>query len=428
MNLRTIEMDIPKTDKTNVYIVSGLIFVAFVLNFLSEITFGMFRLGVLDEIGSMIILSTGVLTMTTMKRRPVFNMDFLVLFGILTGIYILFYAHNFLSFVYEYYKLFIFLIFIPVLKFYKSQGLKKMLNALFWFFIVVLAVNLVFIALQYGTNNKILGWIGYDELRVSGWERKGRYTGLFDVSTLGSTALLMMLLNVMTNKNKKNFNILMMLGTISVIFSSSKASYVIFILWIIVFFRKYLIKHIIQFALILGLLISVFVIYTYDAIQAKIVQYGYFIEKIGNPNLINLTDVEQRALFWAESLKIAKEQPFGIGFGTFGDTSAKLNPNPYKMHSGRWEAGYVYMSDSTLAHLIAEQGLMMFFYFMVIFFPLFFGVKRKYIQFSVLLLIFYIVQIFFTMGFSSGSWPMIFALVYAIIYYSKKFDDVLAYA
>lgn len=406
------------------FLISGILLFAFSLNFMSEITFGMFRLGVLDEIASVIIVFTGIITVFAMRKATITNMDFILLFCGLSLIYLIFYYNNFLSFVYEYYKLFIFIIFLPVLKFYKTEGLQKFLKILFWFFILVLSVNLVFIFLQYITGNKILAIIGYNELRVSGWERMGRYTGLFDVATLGSTSLLILLLNQMTNRDKISKRILLILTLISIVFSSSKASFVILILWIIIFFKDVLIKNILQIGLALGTLITIFVIYTYDAIEAKIRQYGYFIEKIQNPNLVNLTDVEQRALFWAESIKIFLAHPFGIGFGTFGDASAKLNPEPYKMHSRRWEEGYVFMSDSTLSHLLAEQGLTMFLYFGLLFFPLLFGVRKVALKFSLLLIVFYIVQIIFTMGFSSGSWPIIFAFIYAIIYYSKKFEDV----
>ena len=415
---------IESKENTNLYFISGVLLFAFSLNFLSEITLGIFRLGVLDEIASVIIVFTGILILFSLKKSKITNMDFVLLFSILSLIYLIFYYNNFLSFIYEYYKLFIFMIFLPVLKFYKAEGLQKFLKVLFWFFIVVLSVNLVFIILQYVTSNKILALLQYNELRVSGWERLGRYTGLFDVATLGSTSLLIMLLNEMTNKDKVSRRILLALTLVSIVFSSSKASYVILILWILIYFKDVLIKNILQISLVLGTLITLFVIYTYDAIEAKIRQYGFFIEKIQNPNLINLTDVEQRALFWAESLKIFLANPFGLGFGTFGDTSAKLNPKPYKMHSRRWEEGYVFMSDSTLSHLLAEQGVTMFLYFGVLFFPLIFGAKRVALKFSVLLILFYGVQIVFTMGFSSGSWPIVFAFIYGIIYYSKKFEDV----
>lgn len=411
-------------ENSSYYLISGILLFAFSLNFMSEITHGIFGLGVLDEIGSIIILFTGVLILFSMKRATIVNMDFMVLFIALSLIYVVFYYNNFLSFVYEYYKLFIFLIFLPVLKFFKTDGLLKFLKILYWFFIVVLSINLIFIVLQYATSNKILAIMQYNELRVSGWERVGRYTGLFDVATLGSTSLLIMLLNEMGNRDKWSYRILFALTLISVVFSSSKASYVIIILWLIIYFKDTLIRNFVQISLALIGLIGVFVIYTYDAIQAKIIQYGYFLDKIQNPNLINLTDVEKRALFWAESLKIFLAHPFGLGFGTFGDTSAKLNPKPYKMHSRRWEEGYVYMSDSTLSHLLAEQGVTMFLYLLVLLFPLFIGVKKTVWRFSLLLVIFYIVQIIFTMGLSSGSWPIIFAFIYGIIYYSKKFDPI----
>ncbi|WP_313112368.1 O-antigen ligase family protein [Aequorivita sediminis] len=414
----------PEIKNTNYYFISGMLLFAFVLNFMSEITYGIFRLGVLDEVASLVILSAGVLILFSLKKATIVNMDFIILFTVLSLIYIIFYYNNFLSFIYEYYKLFIFLIFLPILKFFKPDGLQKFLKILFWFFIIVLFVNLIFIVLQYVTSNKILAIIQYNELRVSGWERLGRYTGLFDVATLGSTSLLIMLLNEIGNRDKKSHRVLFVLALISVVFSSSKASYVILILWFIIYHKDVLIKNFLQIFLALSVLITVFVAYTFKAIQAKIVQYGYFFEKIQNPNLINLTDVEKRALFWAESIKIFMSNPFGIGFGTFGDTSAKLNPKPYKMNSRRWEEGYVYMSDSTFSHLLAEQGVTMLLYFLVLIFPLFIGSKRIAWKFSVLLVVFYVVQILFTMGFSSGSWPIIFAFIYALIYYSKKFDTI----
>jgi hypothetical protein len=138
---------------------------------------------------------------------------------------------------------------------------------------------------------------------------------------------------------------------------------------------------------------------------------------------LNLATVEKRAMFLGESIKIVKEHPFGLGFGTFGDASAKLNPNAFQMPRKYWLDKYVYMSDSSFAHILAEQGITSVFYYVLFFLPILF-LKRKLIKYYILLLLFYFLQHMVTMSLTSGSYPMLFAFLFGLFYFNKKFQNV----
>ncbi|MFD2698168.1 O-antigen ligase family protein [Mesonia sediminis] len=389
------------------------------LNFLGEIFNGIFQIGFTDELAILFTYFLGFILLFAKKKIIIYQPEFIIIGAILSLVYLLFYYNTFISFFYEYYKLFVFAAFIPLMSSINYNNFKKILTVLKKLFIGVLGLNLLFIILQIVTNNQVLAWVGYSELRVSGWEKVGRYTGLFDVGTLGATALMMLIINELSEKKDKAYFILIGLSVISILASSSKTSYIIFFVWILIYFRKYLIKYILKITLGIILFLSIVIPYTYEAILSKIKQYAYFIEMLDMPHLINLGVVEMRAMFWAQAIHIFKNNPFGLGFGTFGDASSKYNPEAYKMSAKLWPERYVYLSDSSLAHLIAEQGVITFIYLFLISVPFF--KAKKWSHLGWMMLVFYLIQIPFTMGFSAGTWPFLFALGYAIIYYENKF-------
>ena len=405
------------------FLVLGAVLLAFLLNFFGEILNGIFKIAFTDELGILSIVSLGVLVCFASKRFIVYQKEFIFLFCLLSLIYLFFYFETLVSFLYEYYKLMIFAVFIPVFRYFNKKNifdLYKMLQSLFF---TVLTVNLVFIALQYITNNQILEIIGYNELRVSGWEKVGRYTGLFDVGTLGATALLMLLFNeLFVTKKDNQYYIFTIIAILSVIFSSSKTCYIIFLLWLVIYFKKVLFKHLLKIVIAITVFLSVIFFYTRDAIFSKINQYSYFFDNFEYARKINLGVVEMRAMFWAQAIKIIKENPFGLGLGTFGDASAKYNVNAYRMPSNMWPERYEYLSDSSLSHILAEQGIICILYFLLILTPLYYVHKERK-KFVYMLMAFYFIQIPFTMGFSAGTWPLLFALIYAIFYYDKKLNN-----
>jgi len=401
-----------------------LVVFAIGFNFLGEITHGIYQAGFLDELSCMFVLSLGLFSYFSMKRKVICYPKFLVYYFILSFIYFLFYKMTALSFLYEYYKLFIFLIFLPLLNFLDPQNLKVMFKYFFKLITYVFIINLIFIALQYITQNDILRWINYNVLRTDNWERYGRYTGLFDVATLGFTSLLVLFLNELVNKNKEHYKIVLFLAVISILFSSSKASYLILVVWIIVYYKKYFVKHGHKILMGLFLLTAVTYYYTADTVSIKIEQYSYFVKNFDNRPVLNLDFVEKRVLFLAESFSIVKQHPFGLGLGTFGDASVFYNPNAYRMPPQYWHEEKVSMADSVIAHVLAEQGITSILYFgMILIAPLFF-IKRKLLKFYAMYVFFYIILSISTMGLSAGSFPILFALIFALFYYSKKFDEV----
>lgn len=409
--------------KTLQKLLSYGVLLAFILNFLGEITFGIFRIGFLDELGSMLILSLAGFVIIAKQRIRIHNPLFIIYFLLLSIIYFLFYIQTLPSFLYEYYKLFVFLIFIPLLNYTDEFTIEKTIDRLTKLFAIVLLVNLIFIVLQYITNNEILRILHYDVKRTDSWVRYGRYTGLFDVANLGLTALLVLLFNEIFNKNNKYYYLLFGLCLVSLILSSSKVGYLIFLIWAIVYSYKYLIRHGLKIIISLIIFSSFAFIYTKETIYTKVEQYGYFFKHIGNVQKLNLATVEKRAMFLGESIKIVKEHPFGLGFGTFGDASAKLNPDAYQMPRKYWLDKYVYMSDSSFAHILAEQGITSIFYYLLFFLPILF-LKRKLLKFYVLLLLFYFLQHLVTMSLTSGSYPMLFALLFGLFYFNKKYENI----
>ena len=395
------------------------ILLAFSLNFFGEISNGIFEIGFTDELAILGIYFVGFLFLFAHRKIIVYQPTFVILFTVLSLVYMLFYYTTFFAFFYEYYKLFVFMAFIPFLRGLNYENLKRVLLVVRKYFLFVLSLNFVFIILQIITNNQVLAWIGYSELRVSGWEKVGRYTGLFDVGTLGATALIMLLINELAVKKDKIYYILTILCVLSILFSSSKTSYLIFLVWIIIYFKSYFFKHFLKIVIGIFSFLTIVLLYTYDAIFSKFKQYAYFFEMLDTPHLINLGVVEMRAMFWAQAVKIFSNNPFGLGFGTFGDASSKYNPDAYMMSSRLWPDRYVVLSDSSLAHLLAEQGIFAFVYLTLVAIPL---LKSKRMNiYAYMLLSFYLIQIPFTMGFSAGTWPLLFAFAYAIIYYENKY-------
>lgn len=405
-------------------LIAFMVVFAFGFNFLGEISHGILRIGVFDEISTLFILFFGLSLYFSNEKSKIKRPWFISYYLFLSLIYFLFYKTTWLAFLYEYYKLFIFMIFLPLLNFIKPETLRKILDRFFVMMKYILFINLIFIFLQYITDNEILRIIKYNELRTDNWERYGRYTGLFDVATLGFTSLLVIFINEITNKNKNSYNGVLILALISVIFSSSKASYVILFVWLILYFKNYLVKH--SLKIVSGILVfgAITYYYTSDTIDIKIKQYTYFIQNFNNRPVLNLAHVEKRVLFLAESMSIFKEHPFGLGFGTFGDASVKYNPEAYQISQKYWLEKNVDMSDSVVSHLLAEQGLTAILYlFMIVVAPLFF-ITRKLLKFYAMYVIFYIILAISTMGLTAGSFPILFAFIFGIFYYSKKFDEV----
>ncbi len=405
-------------------LVSFLVVFAIGFNFLGEITHGIYQVGFLDELSCLFVLSIGLFSYFAKKTKTIYRPKFMAYYLVLSLIYLLFYKTTTLSFLYEYYKLFIFLIFLPLFNFLNKDSLSLVFTYFFKLITYVFIINLVFILLQYITQNDILRWINYNVLRTDNWERYGRYTGLFDVATLGFTSLLVLFLNELVNKHKQNYIVVLVLAIISVLFSSSKASYLILMVWIVIYYKKYFVKHGHKILVGLFLLLAVTYYYTADTISIKIEQYSYFIRNFDNRPVLNLDYVEKRVLFLAESFSIVQQHPFGLGLGTFGDASVFYNPDAYRMPPQYWYEENVSMADSVIAHVLAEQGITSIFYFaMILLAPLFF-IKRKLLKFYAMYVFFYIILSISTMGLSAGSFPILFALIFALFYYSKKFDEI----
>lgn len=386
---------------------------------MGEIVHGIFQVGVLDEIGIVLVCFLSIYCLLIKRNVKLYNYHFVLFAFLLFVVYILFYFTTLVSFSYELYKLSIFLVFLPIIKEYQNEErykvlAKKGLNLLVFF----LKLNIFIILLQFIFGRDVLKYLLYSDLRLYGSEGAGRLTGFMSIGTLGATSLLVVLINDLFNKKNKSYLKILVLGVISVLLSTSKISYLILICWVLIKYWDLLYKYFVKILVCLSFIVFSAFYLAKEAIYSKIHQYSFLIRNIDDPSIINLATVEKRAMFIAKSISIFKENLFGLGFGTFGDTSSKFNPNNFKMAKEYWEEESVYMSDSAFFHYLAEQGIVYVLMLFLIFYP-YFKLKKGHRKYFLMFYLFYILQSLVTMGFSVGTWPIIFAFIYGIFYYSN---------
>jgi len=248
-------------------------------------------------------------------------------------------------------------------------------------------------------------------------EKMNRMSGIFEnVNVYGDLSLLVYLFNEMV-PNKKKHNILKIVSIVSVLISTSKHA-IVGLLLIIIFQNYKLIYKNIAKALYLIIFLFIVANLAYfinkKNFDGKIKSYSYLFNKSDDFNSVDRGKIEYRGQNLLQSIEILKKNNFtGMGLGTWGDYSSTLNPNIEKNDR------YNKMSDSSFLHIIVEQGFLAILYLMLIFSG-YFSVGKQYKIFFKILMISYIIFITITMGFSSGSWPIFFAYIYARLLYSKN--------
>ena len=399
-----------------------IILISITLCFCNEVLNGIIQKNYLDKIAFLLLLVTGLFNLITLKKIKLRHPSFLIGFLFLSVLYIVFSFNTLLSFVYEYFKIFSFVIFLPILKNYKTLDIVELGKKLLWLINTILIFNLVIIGFQFLFGQEIIRFLGYSDLRVYGNEYHGRLTGFIHLGTLGPISLLMLLINRLINNDKKKHRKYLIIGVLSVFFSTSKISYALLLIFIVIEYKNVFFKHFYKIILGFGALLILLYSYVEKAILSKIKQYTILLDNLGNSEYINLAYVEKRAIFIDRAIVIFKEHPFGLGFGSYGDSSSKFNPNHYKLPKTLWPEGSVFMSDSVVAHYIAEQGLFYILY-LILLFSIYSYTKLEWKKYVVMFIVFYVLNSLVTMGISSGNWPVLFSLVYALFYYSKNYEQ-----
>jgi len=398
-----------------------IIILSVVLCFFNEILNGIIQKNYLDKVSFFMLLVTGMFNLSIKKRLKIKYPFYFLAFLFLSFIYFVFSYNTLLSFVYEYAKIFNFLLFIPILRDYNNKDIICLTNKVLRVISIFLFINLIIIVLQFLFGNSIIRVLGYSDLRINGSEYNGRLTGFIHLGTLGPISLLFMILNRLFNFKNVNFLKYSFLALLNIFFSTSKISYGILLIFILIEYKELFLKYFFKIILGTSMLLLLLYIYVEKAILSKIKQYSIVLENLGNSKYINLNFVEKRAIFIDKALTIFYDHPFGLGFGTYGDSSAKLNPQHYQISKKIWLEGSVFMSDSAIAHYIAEQGLFYILYLMF-FFSIYKITKAEWKKYVLMLLVFYFLNSMVTMGLSSGNWPILFSLIYSLFYYSKLYE------
>ena len=172
-----------------------IIILSVVLCFFNEILNGIIQKNYLDKVSFFMLLVTGMFNLSIKKRLKIKYPFYFLAFLFLSFIYFVFSYNTLLSFVYEYAKIFNFLLFIPILRDYNNKDIICLTNKVLRVISIFLFINLIIIVLQFLFGNSIIRVLGYSDLRINGSEYNGRLTGFIHLGTLGPISLLFMILN-----------------------------------------------------------------------------------------------------------------------------------------------------------------------------------------------------------------------------------------
>jgi hypothetical protein len=367
---------------------------------------------------NIIILLWGLVTVILrpylMKKYRLVATSFLIF----VLISVLFLYESSFSFLYELYKLSLFVLFVPLMASFSRLTIlkldKKLLTVLVWLF----AINLLLISLQYLFSPSVITYLGLPAEQVTVSTKAGRWVGVFEgVNTMGDTALLLFILTAFLRPRNYKMYLFVFLG--SVLISTSKHAISVLILFVIIYgltsstVKEFVAKNktraiwIVPFILIFG---GVAFVLNESAVKSKVNQYSYFFSNMTSITRQDARFIEKRALYSGLGVSIMLEAPLGVGLGVWGDTSSRFNEKNYPFI-------YVEMCDSSMIHMLVEQGV--FFTFYVIFLLSgIFSARRNGNgkEFVILLLALFFIDLV-TMGLSSGSWPLFFAYIYGRLYW-----------
>lgn len=379
-----------------------------------------FGFSLIDKLIPLLILLLSFVYAAVNKRSIYVFADkyvYLVVFHISFLVFLL--SSDFFASSYEIFKLYIFLTFIPILSilndvdFYNAQLCFKRV-ALFF-----LGLNLIIIVGQILIGPQIVKYIMMPTDIYEDTQKSGRWMGMFgNLPALSFTCLIVYVFNEFTGWISAYKKALRFICVLTVILSTSKSAMVILILLFLnnLFFNGEIKKNTVLKVLTLLFIIFVSFMLILDArFENKLDQLSYMLSSDILSYGVDFSYVDWRFLNYVQAIHIFMDNPFGLGLATWGDFSSTLNT--HISHSYM----QVDMSDSSISHLVVEQGIFVIIYFFIIIYPYLMQKNNLFSRSISGLLIVYYLSLFTTMGFSDTTWPMIFSFAYVyLIYLSKR--------
>lgn len=310
------------------------------------------------------------------------------------------------SFLYELYKLYIFIFAFGLMIYNFEDNIKFCISVLRLF----LFLNLIVLIVQNFYSVDVLKYIGIRH-DISYYAVQGRPTGITqNANIIGTFALECFIFgSILHAKEVSKAKGVMVLSALCVLFSSSKASLALLIAFIC--FGKISLVRFMLLSVIFVVICSLLYTFNIFSIQLKLKSYMNFIELLIDGSIITLDNTEARLYFWYEAVSMFFSNPFGSGYGTWGDFSSSFNP--YVVSS----LGYTKITDSSLSHVLVEQGIFTLIYLASIycFIP---SDRLKAPAYSVFLIL-----MFTNMGFSQSLFYLGFWLIILAAYYKKERVD-----
>ncbi len=397
--------------------VNNIILVLLIFSFSDNYLKAILGFSFFDDIANILILVLGLIYMLNKQGvNQLKNKTFTLLFLFYILIAFMFLLVSINAFFYELYKLLVFLFFIPIVSSLNTESIKNLEKNLLKFFLTLLFINSFVIVLQYIISPNITTIFGVSNVYIDRADNMNRMSGLFEnVNIYGDLCLLIYLFNEIISKNRR-YRLLKILSIISILISTSKHAIIGLLIILIIQNYKLIYKNIAKGFYLIIIFISIgFFAYTINqkSIENKITSYTYLFSKTEDLNGIDEGRIEGRGQNLIDGINIMKRNNFhGNGLGTWGDYSSTFsNENNIGFENNT-------MSDSSLIHILVEQGYVSILYFLLLFSGIF-SVSKKYKKFFLLLMFSYLIFITVTMGFSSGSWPILFSYIYIRLLYSK---------
>ncbi len=239
------------------------------------------------------------------------------------------------SFLYELYRLI-----LPVV----IRNLVNILNVRFVFIMNMVVYIFLFLNLLILIGQNLFGVSYFSFIGLNVLDQRqilyNRPNGITEnANIIGAFAFFSFVYASYQSKNRA----LKVLSFIVVLLSTSKASMLILIFYIATKNAK-LSSKFLGFLIGLTVLVPVFIFNIYN-IKYKFLNYYMALQGLDD-------NVEGRMLYWFYAIEHFFTKPFGSGLGTWGDYSSSFNPFVVDKNM------YTSVSDSAIAHLIVEQGIL----------------------------------------------------------------------
>lgn len=321
------------------------------------------------------------------------------------------------SFCYELVKLLGFLFFIPFLSVLTNKEIKLLISVFLRVFFYFSVLNFLIMLSQMVFGDHVVGYLFMPTDMYDNSQKANRAMGLYgNLPALSLSALCCYIF--IDNYSAKVFfiNKLKIVLFLTVMLSTSKIAMIIFVVYESI---KRLNKNILVkiIPVIICMCCFVYLLSFNQLFQDKLTQIELLYNMKDYISSISSSDVDLRFYCYTLAYIIFSNHPFGLGLGTWGDYSSRLNND--------LEHGYqqIYMTDSAFTHIIVEQGIFILLYFFIIWYPIFQNRKSKIKYFAILATI----SFFTTMGFSDTTWPSIFSFFFATSLYMDKIKNDKCY-